>query len=93
MLRPDVVYFGERVPGPVFDAAAAIVERASVLLLAGTSLAVNTGMRLVHRAERRNIPIVVINRGPTAVDARSSLTLRIEGGASEVLGALADRLA
>lgn len=93
VLRPDVVYFGERVPGPVFAAAAAIVEQAGVLLLAGTSLAVNTGMRLVHRAERTGLPIVVINRGPTAVDARPSLTQRIEGGVSEVLDALADRLA
>lgn len=92
VLRPDVVYFGEMVPLPVFRAAASLVEHASALILAGTSLTVNTGLRLVHRAERRGIPIIVINRGPTQVDARESITLRIEAGTSEVLDALAELL-
>lgn len=92
ILRPDVVYFGEMVPRPVFQAAAGLVEHAGALVLAGTSLAVNTGMRLVHRAERQGIPVVVINRGPTQVDERDSVVLRIEGGTSEVLDAVAERL-
>lgn len=92
VLRPAVVYFGETVPPAVFEAGEALVRDASALLLAGTSLAVNTGMRLVHRAERRGIPIAVINRGPTAVDARDSVRVRIEGGTSETLTALADAL-
>ena len=92
VLRPAVVYFGETVPPRVFEAGEALVRDASALLLAGTSLAVNTGMRLVHRAERRGIPIAVINRGPTAVDARDSVRVRIEGGTSETLTALAERL-
>ncbi|WP_053385214.1 Sir2 family NAD-dependent protein deacetylase [Leucobacter celer] len=90
LLRPDVVYFGELVPTPVFAAAEKLVHDAGALLLAGTSLAVNTGMRLVHRAERRGIPIAVINRGPTAVDSRDSVRVRIEGGTSETLTALAE---
>lgn len=92
LLRPDVVYFGELVPTPVFAAAAAAVDGAQALLVAGSSLAVNTGMRLVHRAERRDIPIAVINRGPTQIDDRESVVLRIEGGTSETLTALADAL-
>lgn len=91
-LRPDVVYFGETVPPQVFDAAAARVAAASALLVAGTSLAVNTGMRLVHRAERQGIPLAVINRGPTAIDARASVAVRIEAGTSETLTALATAL-
>ncbi len=92
ILRPDVVYFGEMVPRPVFQAAASLVEHAGSLILAGTSLTVNTGIRLVHRAERRGIPVVVINRGPTQVDERDSIALRIEGGTSEVLNAVAEHL-
>ncbi|WP_449282489.1 Sir2 family NAD-dependent protein deacetylase [Leucobacter sp.] len=92
VLRPAVVYFGETVPPRVFEAGESLVRDAGALLLAGTSLAVNTGMRLVHRAERRGIPIAVINRGPTAVDARDSVRVRIEGGTSETLTALAERL-
>lgn len=89
ILRPDVVYFGELVPTGVFAAAERLVEQASALLVAGTSLAVNTGMRLVHRAERRGIPIAVVNRGPTEIDERPSVALRIEAGTSETLTALA----
>ncbi|MGJ0204268.1 Sir2 family NAD-dependent protein deacetylase [Leucobacter sp. gxy201] len=92
VLRPDVVYFGELVPRPVFASAEALVDGAHALLLAGTSLAVNTGIRLVNRAERRGIPLAVINRGPTAVDARAALAVRIDGGASETLTALASAL-
>lgn len=92
MLRPDVVYFGETVPAPVFAAAERLVEEAHALLIAGTSLAVNTGVRLVHRAERRGIPLAVINRGPTSIDGRASVRVRVEGGTSEALTALARRL-
>ncbi|MEJ6490284.1 NAD-dependent deacetylase [Leucobacter sp. USCH14] len=88
ILRPDVVYFGELVPRPVFETAEALVAAAGGLLLIGTSLAVNTGIRLVHRAQLRGIPIAVINRGPTAIDARESVTVRIEGGAAETLEGL-----
>ena len=91
-LRPDVVYFGETVPPQVFEAAAHRVATASALLVAGTSLAVNTGMRLVHRAERQGIPLAVINRGPTAIDTRASLSVRIDAGTSETLTALANTL-
>ncbi len=90
MLRPDVVYFGEVVPTPVFAAAEQLVAEAGALLLAGTSLAVNTGVRLLHRAERRGIPVAVINRGPTAADSRANV--RIEGGTSETLSELATLL-
>ena len=92
ILRPDVVYFGETVPPRVFARAEALVNGASALLLAGTSLAVNTGVRLVHRAERRGIPLGVINRGPTAVDGRAALRVRVEAGTSETLVALAGHL-
>ncbi|MBK0418882.1 NAD-dependent deacetylase [Leucobacter sp. CSA1] len=90
LLRPDVVYFGEFVPSSVFSTAADLVAGAGALVIAGSSLAVNTGMRLVHRAERRGIPIAVINRGPTAADRRAAL--RLDAGTSETLAALADRL-
>lgn len=92
MLRPAVVYFGETVPVPVFEAAAELVARASALVVAGSSLAVNTGMRLVHRAERQGIPLAVINRGPTSIDAREALAVRIDAGTTETFTALAEVL-
>ncbi|MGD9606760.1 MAG: Sir2 family NAD-dependent protein deacetylase [Leucobacter sp.] len=92
LLRPDVVYFGEHVPTAVFDRAARIVAEASAVIVAGSSLAVNTGVRLVHRAEQRGLPVAVINRGPTSIDARPSVRVRIDGGTSEWLTALVARL-
>lgn len=92
LLRPDVVYFGEHVPRDVFAHAERIVGAASSLIVAGSSLAVNTGIRLVHRAEQRGIPVAVINRGPTQIDRRDSVAVRIDGGTSETLCALAEDL-
>lgn len=90
ILRAAVVYFGEHVPNEVFAAAEGLLARADALLLAGTSLAVNTGVRLAHRARSRGIPIAVINRGPTAADGYAAL--RIDAGTSETLAELTRRL-
>ncbi|NLA64643.1 MAG: NAD-dependent deacetylase [Leucobacter sp.] len=92
MLRPNVVYFGEHVPPAVFGHAERIVTAASALIIAGSSLAVNTGVRLVHRAEQRGLPIAVINRGPTTIDRRASVRVRIDAGTSEVFTALVTQL-
>lgn len=86
ILRPEIVYFGETVPPEVFAEAERLLNDATALVIAGSSLAVNTGLRLVHRAERKGIPVATINRGPTAADQRA--TLRIEGGTTETLTAV-----
>lgn len=92
MLRPDIVYFGELAPADVFARARELVESAQSLVVAGSSLAVNTGVRVVHRAEALDLPVGVINRGPTSIDARPSIAVRIDGGTSETLTALTSRL-
>jgi NAD-dependent SIR2 family protein deacetylase len=86
VLKPEVIFFGEFVPTGVFDQAASLVARSEALIIAGSSLVVNTGMRLVNLAHRKKIPIVIINRGPTKADRLA--TVRIEAGASETLDAL-----
>ncbi len=89
-LKPDVVFFGEFVPPLRFEAARELVDTADALLVAGSSLAVNSGIRLVEQARRRRLPIVVINRGDTKGDGRA--TLKLDAGTSETLLALADAL-
>lgn len=91
MLKPNVVFFGELVPTEKFTEAAALVQAADALIVAGSSLAVNSGIRLVEQARRRKLPIVVINRGATKGDARA--VVKLEAGTSETLAGLADRLA
>lgn len=90
VLKPDVVFFGEFVPTPVYRQAAALVQRADVLLVAGSSLVVNSGVRLLEIARRRRIPIVVVNRGVTKGDNRA--TVKLDAGASETLTAIAEAL-
>jgi NAD-dependent SIR2 family protein deacetylase len=90
-LKPDVVFFGEFVPVDRFDEAKALTASSDALLVAGSSLVVNTGIRLIEQARRRRLPIVVINRGVTKGDSRA--TVKIDGGTTEYLVALADRLA
>jgi NAD-dependent SIR2 family protein deacetylase len=67
-----------------------MLAAADALLVAGSSLVVNSGMRLVQRAERRGLPIVIVNRGQTRADARADV--KIDAGTSEVLAELAERL-
>lgn len=90
MLKPDVVFFGEFVPATKFTAAAALIRSADALVIAGSSLVVNSGIRLLEQAVRRRLPIVIVNRGVTKGDPRA--TLKIEAGTSEVLAALRERL-
>ena len=90
VLKPDVVFFGEFVPADIFKAAASLVQSADVLLVAGSSLVVNSGMRLIEQARRRRLPIIVVNRGITKGDSRAAV--KIDAGASETLTAMAGAL-
>jgi NAD-dependent SIR2 family protein deacetylase len=90
ILKPDVVFFGEFVPTDTFHAAAALVQGADTLLVAGSSLVVNSGVRLIELARRRRTPIVVVNRGITKGDSRAAV--KINAGTSETLTAMASAL-
>ncbi len=90
MLKPDVVYFGEFVPTARFALAESLVHASEALLVAGTSLTVNSGIRVIERARRRDMPIVIVNHEPTRADAWADAV--IGGGTTEVLTALASRL-
>ena len=87
MLKPDIVYFGEFVPRDRSERADALVDDAGALLVAGSSLAVQSGLRLVRRATASGKPVVIVNRGRTRGDRFADL--RIDAGCSETLAALA----
>jgi NAD-dependent SIR2 family protein deacetylase len=91
MLKPEVVFFGEFVPAARFRIAESLLHASDALLVAGTSLMVNSGIRIIERARRRGIPLVIVNREPTRADAWADAV--VSGGTSPVLSALADRLA
>lgn len=90
MLKPDVVFFGEFIPPEKFREAEQLVRTSEALVVAGSSLAVNSGIRLVERARRRRLPVVIVNRGETKADKRAAI--KVDGSTSEVLSFLADAL-
>nr|WP_255596410.1 Sir2 family NAD-dependent protein deacetylase [Cellulomonas sp. C5510] len=90
MLKPDIVYFGETVPAPRVAEAYALVDDADALLVAGSSLTVQSGLRFVRHAAAGGKPVVILNRGATRGDPLATLTL--DAGASEALTELAARL-
>ena len=98
VLKPDVVFFGENVPPDRVALCYAMVEALlpdsgppGALLVAGSSLAVQSGLRFVRRAHKSGIPVVIVNRGWTRGDELA--TVKVDGGCSEILTALARGLA
>lgn len=76
LLKPDVVYFGEPVPQERKDRAAQMLAEASSVLVAGSSLAVMSGYRLVLDAQKQGKTVSVINGGPGRADARVDVLWR-----------------
>ncbi|MFI2841053.1 NAD-dependent protein deacetylase [Mycolicibacterium sp. PDY-3] len=90
MLKPDIVYFGESVPKERVGQAFSLVDAADALLVAGSSLTVFSGYRFVRHAAAAQLPIAIINRGPTRGDELA--TVKVDGGCSELLALLAGEL-
>ena len=90
MLKPDIVYFGESVPAERVAEAAGLVAGADAVLVAGSSLAVMSGLRLVRQASREGKPIAIVTRGVTRGDDLA--TLKVNIGTSEALTYLADAI-
>ncbi|MCE4024744.1 NAD-dependent deacetylase [Microbacterium sp. Au-Mic1] len=89
-LKPDVVFFGEFIPAQRFATAEALLRSGDALVVAGSSLVVNSGIRIIERARRRSLPIVIVNLEPTRADAWASAT--IAASTSVVLPALQELL-
>lgn len=90
MLKPDIVYFGETVPKERVERAYALVDEGDALLVAGSSLTVQSGLRFVRHAAQTGKPVVVVNRGATRGDRYATVTL--DAGTSETLTDLAESL-
>jgi NAD-dependent SIR2 family protein deacetylase len=85
-LKPDVVFFGESVPIDRVESANRIFDSAPVLLVAGTSLAVNSGLRFVRAAAKAGREIIIVNLGETKADHLA--IAKIEANTSLVLDRL-----
>jgi NAD-dependent SIR2 family protein deacetylase len=93
VLKPDVVFFGENVPRPRVEACYALAGEASSLVVLGSSLTVMSGFRYVRHAAKRQLPVVIVNQGPTRGDAYAAAILDAPLGQAltALVAALGDR--
>lgn len=80
-IKPDVVFFGERVPRDRVDRCYALLEASAALLVLGSSLRVMSGYRFVRHAAKRHIPVAIVNQGPTRGDGEACLRIDAPLGA------------
>jgi NAD-dependent SIR2 family protein deacetylase len=90
-LKPDVVFFGETVPRDRVARCFELLERASSLVVLGSSLTVMSGYRFVLRAAKLGKPVAIVNLGPTRGDAKADV--RVDAPLGTVLGELVARVA
>ena len=83
VLKPDVVFFDEVLPEAAIDRAYELARRARLLLVVGSALEVYPVAGLPLETVGTGGQLAIVNRGPTAFDARAAL--KIDGSAGEVL--------
>jgi NAD-dependent deacetylase len=86
VLKPDVVFFGELLPGAAIDRAYELARSAGLLLVVGSGLEVWPVSLLPDETVRAGGQVAIVNKGPTTFDDQA--VLKIEGGAGETLAAL-----
>lgn len=89
-LKPEVVFFGGKVPDATVEAAWELFSEGEVLLVVGSSLTVYSGWRFVRRAHEQAIPVALVNLGPTRADEVAAA--KVSAAAAELLPALATAL-
>jgi NAD-dependent SIR2 family protein deacetylase len=90
LLKPDVVFFGETVPRERVDLCMSLVNQATSLVVLGSSLTVMSGYRFVLQARKLDVPVAIVNQGPTRGDAVASV--RVDAPLGEVLTRLSSRM-
>lgn len=83
ILCTDVVFFGGKVDPANVSEARSIVADSEAVLVAGSSLSVASALRFVREASKAELPIVIINRGPTRGDAFAAV--HVYAGTSRAL--------
>jgi len=85
-LRPDVVWFGEMLPGTALESAIAAAEMCDVFFSIGTSSVVYPAADLWQRAKDCGALVIEINKDPTPLSPLADHSFR--GNAGEILPAL-----
>lgn len=93
ILKPDVVFFGDSLPKERSQRALELAEKASGVLVVGSSLAVWSAFRLIKAAKsegRKGATVAIVNVGPTRADELADLKFEVRAG--DAMMGLKDRL-
>jgi NAD-dependent deacetylase len=86
-LKPDVVFFGESLPGDVLDEAVNESRGCELFLVVGSSLVVQPAASLPVLAKQAGARLAILNKDPTPLDELADVVLH--RAAAELLGGLA----
>lgn len=89
ILKPTTISFGQAMPEVETKYAFLLASECDLLLAIGTSLAVFPAAALVPAAKEAGARVVIVNRGPTELDALADL--KLEGAAGDILPAIAGK--
>ncbi|KAI6649293.1 NAD-dependent protein lipoamidase sirtuin-4, mitochondrial-like isoform X1 [Oopsacas minuta] len=89
ILKPDIVFFGDNVQRPKVEFISQKLSQSTALLVLGSSLQVYSAYRLILQAKSLQIPIAVVNIGPTRADG--IIDMKISGKCSDVFKWLAEK--
>lgn len=78
--RPDVVWFGESLPGPVLNESISVLENCSVCIAAGTSALVQPAANLPLLARQSGALLVEINPEATPLSSYADYCMRLPAG-------------
>jgi NAD-dependent deacetylase len=92
-MRPDIVFFGERVPAKTLSGVATWVRPGDVFVAVGTSLLVTPAALLVSKALDAGATTISLNIEPVAPAMRRLFTRELIGKAEDLLPHLLEDLA
>jgi NAD-dependent deacetylase len=90
MLKPNVVLFGEMLPGKVFEEAARRSRKADLFIVIGSTLIVYPAADMPIYAVNSGAKLVIINLSPTPMDNQAAVLIRAKAG--EVMSKVIQRV-
>lgn len=73
ILKPNIVLYGEQLPADIVRAALDTLEKADLILVAGSSMEVTPACTFPIAALNRGAKLIMINHDPTYLDERASV--------------------
>ena len=81
-LRTATILFGESLPQDALQTAIAVAQASDLMLVVGSSLAVNPAARLPGIAKDNGAKIAIVNREPTPLDTIADIRIGADAGST-----------